>query len=126
MAVAARRDTRMTVAEFRLWAEPRPDEERWELIDGIALLMSPPSARHQRIVSNLIRRLDELAERRGRNALPGLGVLSAAMDEVRVEAWRRTEAGSWTVEALYRDDSLDLPELGGAVPVGALYTGLPL
>ncbi|WP_311275365.1 Uma2 family endonuclease [Methylobacterium sp. WCS2018Hpa-22] len=126
MAVAARRDTRMTVAEFRLWAEPRPDEERWELIDGIALLMSPPTGRHQRIVSNLIRRLDELAERRGRNALPGLGVLSAAMDEVRVEAWRRTEAGNWTVEALYRDDSLDLPELGGAVPVGALYTGLPL
>ena len=126
MAVAARRDTRMTVAEFRLWAEPRPDEERWELIDGIALLMSPPTGRHQRIVSNLIRRLDELAERRGRNALPGLGVLSAAMDEVRVEAWRRTEAGSWTVQALYRDDSLDLPELGGAVPVGALYTGLPL
>ena len=50
MAVAARRDTRMTVAEFRLWAEPRPDEERWELIDGIALLMSPPTGRHQRIV----------------------------------------------------------------------------
>ena len=81
MAVAARRDTRMTVAEFRLWAEPRPDEERWELIDGIALLMSPPTGRHQRIVMNLGRRLDELAERRGRNALPGLGVLSAAMDD---------------------------------------------
>lgn len=188
MAVAARRDTRMTVAEFRPWAEPRPDDERWELIDGIPLLMSPPSARHQRIVMNLGRRLDELAERRGCNALPGLGVLSAAVDdfapipdivvtcgplgpdgytsdpllvaevlspstmsldrgrktdfyrsvpslrtflivsqdEFRVEAWRRTEAGSWTVEALYRDDSLVLPELGGAVPVGALYTGLPL
>ena len=70
MAVAARRDTRMTVAEFRLWAEPRPDEERWELIDGIALLMSPSTARHQRIVSNLIRRLDELAERRAATRFP--------------------------------------------------------
>ena len=52
--------------------------------------------------------------------------LIVSHDEVRVEAWRRTEAGSWTVEALYRDDSLDLPELGGAVPVGTLYIGLPL
>jgi hypothetical protein len=52
--------------------------------------------------------------------------LIVSQDEVRVEAWRRTEAGSWTVDARYRDDSLDLPELGGAVPVGALYTGLPL
>ncbi len=34
MAVAARRDTRMQVAEYRDWVEDRPDEERWQLIDG--------------------------------------------------------------------------------------------
>lgn len=81
MGVAVRRETGMTVAEYRAWVEGTPDDERWELLDGEPVLMSPPSERHQRIVANLVRRLDELAERRGCSALPGLGVLSAAMDD---------------------------------------------
>ena len=81
MGVAVRRETRMSVGEYQVWVEDRPDEERWELLDGEPLLMSPASWVHQRIVSNLIRRLDDIAERRGCNALPGLAVLSAAMDD---------------------------------------------
>lgn len=81
MAVAARRETGMSVGEYRVWVEDRPDDERWELLEGEPVLMSPPKARHQRIVANLVRKLDELAERRGCNALPGLAVLSAAMDD---------------------------------------------
>lgn len=81
MAFAVGIDTGMNVAAFRSWAEARPDDERWELLDGEPVMMAPPSARHKRIVANLIRRLDELAERRGCNALTGLGVLSAAMDD---------------------------------------------
>jgi Uma2 family endonuclease len=81
MALAAKRDARMSVAEFRAWAEPRPDHERWELIDGAPVLMSPPRERHQRIVMNLAKRLDDLAEKRGCRALPGLAVLSPAMDD---------------------------------------------
>lgn len=81
MAVAVRRKNGMSVAEYQAWVEARPDDERWELLDGEPVLMSPPKARHQRVVAYLIRRLDELAERRGCNALPGLGVLSAAMDD---------------------------------------------
>ena len=81
MGVAVRRETGMTVAEYRAWVEGTPDDERWELLDGEPVLMSPPSERHQRIVMNIAKRLDELAERRGCSALPGLGVLSAATDD---------------------------------------------
>ncbi|MCJ2083621.1 Uma2 family endonuclease [Methylobacterium sp. J-090] len=81
MAVAARRETRMSVAEYRLWVEDRPDCERWELIDGEPLLMSPPRERHQAIVARIIRQLGDLADRKGCRALPGLAVLSAAMDD---------------------------------------------
>lgn len=81
MGVAVRREPGMSVAEFQTWVEETPEDERWELLDGEPVLMSPPRARHQRIVMNVGRRLDELAERRGCNALPGLGVLSAAMDD---------------------------------------------
>lgn len=81
MGVAVRREPGMNVAEFQAWVEDTPDDERWELLDGEPVLMSPATWRHQRIVMNVGRRLDELAERRGCSALPGLAVLSAAMDD---------------------------------------------
>jgi Uma2 family endonuclease len=43
-------DRRYTYADYRTW----PDEERWELIDGVAWNMSPaPSTRHQGILGEL-------------------------------------------------------------------------
>lgn len=81
MALAARRDTRMSMHAFRLWAEGRPEHERWELLDGEPVLMSPQRERHQAIVSNLIRRIGDLADGRGCRALPGLAILSAARDD---------------------------------------------
>lgn len=80
MALAVKRDARMDVAEYRAWVEAKPDEGRWELLDGVPVPMSPTSGRHQRIVANLVRRLDALAEARGCSA-PGLAILSAAMDD---------------------------------------------
>ncbi|WP_375464313.1 Uma2 family endonuclease [uncultured Methylobacterium sp.] len=81
MALAVKRDVRMSVAAYQAWVESKPEEERWELLDGLPVPMSPPAARHQRIVMNLGKRLDDLAEARGCSALPGLAVLSAAMDD---------------------------------------------
>ncbi|SFL23073.1 Uma2 family endonuclease [Methylobacterium pseudosasicola] len=81
MAVAARRDTRMGCAEFKRWAEGRPDAERWELLDGEPVLMSPPRERHQAIVANLIRRIGDLADGKGCRAMPGLGIVSPAQDD---------------------------------------------
>jgi Uma2 family endonuclease len=43
----------LSVASFRRWLESRPDEERWELIEGVPMMMAPPNRRHQRIASNL-------------------------------------------------------------------------
>jgi Uma2 family endonuclease len=43
----------LNVASFRAWLRSRPDEEHWQLIEGIPMMMAPPNRRHQRIVSNL-------------------------------------------------------------------------
>ena len=46
----AQRNGRYTVADYQTW----PDEERWELIDGEAYMMTPaPSGRHQQISSEV-------------------------------------------------------------------------
>jgi Uma2 family endonuclease len=43
----------LTVASFRTWLASRPDEEHWELIEGVPMMMTRPDRRHQRIASNL-------------------------------------------------------------------------
>jgi Uma2 family endonuclease len=43
----------MDVDEFMAFLETRPDNERWELIEGVAVMMAPPSYARQRIASNL-------------------------------------------------------------------------
>jgi Uma2 family endonuclease len=43
----------MDVDEFMAFMETRPDNERWELIEGVAVMMAPPSKAHQRIAMNL-------------------------------------------------------------------------
>jgi Uma2 family endonuclease len=43
----------LSVASFRAWLESRPEEEHWELIEGVPMMMTPPNRRHQRISSNL-------------------------------------------------------------------------
>jgi Uma2 family endonuclease len=65
----------MTVEEFYAFTETRPDEEKWELIDGEPVLNASPSRLHQRIVKNLVVLLSAF-ERRATSweILPGLGV----------------------------------------------------
>ncbi len=43
----------MDVDEFMAFLETRPDGERWELVEGVAVMMAPPSYVHQRIARNL-------------------------------------------------------------------------
>ena len=80
MAVAAHRDTRMRVAEYRDWIAPRPDCERWELLNGVPVRQEPQPGRHQRIVTNLLLGLGDLADDQGGSAYPGLAILNPAMD----------------------------------------------
>jgi Uma2 family endonuclease len=43
----------MDVDEFMAFLETRPKGEHWDLIEGSAVMMAPPSYAHQRIASNL-------------------------------------------------------------------------
>jgi Uma2 family endonuclease len=42
----------MDVDQFMAFIEMRPKEERWHLIEGIAVMMAPPSLAHQWIALN--------------------------------------------------------------------------
>ncbi|BBB89626.1 MAG TPA: Uma2 family endonuclease [Methylomusa anaerophila] len=46
---AIRNDRVYTYADYLNW----PENERWEIIDGVAYMMAPPSTEHQRIVGRL-------------------------------------------------------------------------
>jgi Uma2 family endonuclease len=66
----------MTIAEFYEFTDQRPDDEKWELIDGEPILNAAPSRLHQGIVKNVLFALT-LRERELSAAwevLPGLGV----------------------------------------------------
>lgn len=54
---------RLSAAAFRSFQDSRPDEERWELIDGTPVMMTPPLIDHNRIASNLERLLNDALER---------------------------------------------------------------
>jgi len=44
----------MTVEDFYAFTDRRPDEEKWELIDGELVLNAAPSPRHQLIIRNVL------------------------------------------------------------------------
>lgn len=44
---------RLSMEQFHAFYNDRPEREKWELIDGVALMMSPPTLMYQRIAGNL-------------------------------------------------------------------------
>ena len=42
----------MDLDEFMAFLEMRPKEERWDLIEGVAVMMAPPSLAHQWIAGS--------------------------------------------------------------------------
>lgn len=71
-----RKPPRMSLELFRAFVERRPDEEHWELIDGVAMMMAPPTVAHQKIASNLQRLLENALEHHAPSmtALPSIGL----------------------------------------------------
>ena len=56
MGAALKREGQYTYADYLQW----PDDERWELIDGVAFCMTPaPTTRHQGIVGELFFQLQQ-------------------------------------------------------------------
>ncbi len=81
MSALLKQRPRYNVAAFVEYIRPFPDDERWELIAGEAILMSPQTLRHQGIVSNLMAICRKLARPRGCREYPGLGTLNDAIDD---------------------------------------------
>jgi Uma2 family endonuclease len=124
----------MTVEEFYAFTDTRPDEEKWELIDGEPILNAAPSRLHQRIVKNLILALGNRERELAAwwTVLPGLGV--------RVSETDRPEPDVLVVPSDYRslDQERDTSDVIAAFEVlspstmardlrwkRTAYTGLP-
>ena len=76
MGVPFRDPGPMKAEDFFAFTDTRPDDEKWELIDGEPVLNASPSYGHQRVVQNLAFTL-EAASRQPHHAwevLPGLGL----------------------------------------------------
>jgi Uma2 family endonuclease len=58
-----RRRPQLTMEQFHAFRDDRPKEEKWELIDGVPMMMPPPTLVHQRIASNLDRILNAHLEK---------------------------------------------------------------
>jgi len=48
-----RRLPQFSMEQFHAFRDERPKEEKWELIDGVPMMMPPPTLIHQRIARNL-------------------------------------------------------------------------
>ncbi|MFM8332780.1 MAG: Uma2 family endonuclease [Candidatus Methylumidiphilus sp.] len=73
------RPDRYTVADYMGW----PDEERWELIDGVAYDMSPaPPIKHQKIAGGLYSLLHE--KLRGKTCQPFIAPVDVILSAVDV------------------------------------------
>jgi Uma2 family endonuclease len=66
----------MTVEEYFAFTDTRPDNEKWELIDGEPILNASPSSFHQRILWNLVFLIGTIERQRSQSweAIPGIGV----------------------------------------------------
>ena len=69
-----------TVEEFLEFADGRPDDEKWELIDGQPFMNAAPSGLHQFIVGNVMFALTSALRAQGSAliAYPGIGVRVSA------------------------------------------------
>jgi Uma2 family endonuclease len=112
MAVSTQRKrSALSIEAFRAFYASRPDEEHWELIDGVPMMMAPATFIHQRIASNLERLLNDALARQD-------------VHNVRVDG---RSGESWQVDVLDKvNDVLTLPAFGLRCAVGDLYRGTPL
>jgi Uma2 family endonuclease len=54
-----RHGPQLTMKQFHAFRDERPKEEKWELIDGVPIMMPPPTLVHQLVADNLNRLLNE-------------------------------------------------------------------
>jgi Uma2 family endonuclease len=62
-SAALRKQPQLSLAEFSAFRDARPNEEKWELIDGVPMMMPLPTIIHQIIARNLVRHLTDVLDR---------------------------------------------------------------
>ena len=67
-------DDQMTVEELLAFTATRPDEERWELIEGVQVLNATPVDFHQIVCGNLVAHLLAQKVRIEAEWLPMIGI----------------------------------------------------
>jgi len=96
----------MTVEEFYAFTDTRPDEEKWELIDGEPILNASPTPIHQWIVGNLLLALRSRARELEASwaPFPGLGVRVSDINRPEPDILVIPRAGS-SLAKFWRDRS---------------------
>jgi Uma2 family endonuclease len=98
-----RRTPQLTMEQFHAFRDERPKEEKWELIDGVPIMMPPPTLVHQRIADNLNQLLNE------------------RLREVKPE-WRAVrDAGVWLKGDEKYNPEPDVTVIDAAVSLGQIY-----
>ncbi len=79
MSLAQKTEKRFTYKDYLKW----PDEERWELVDGVAYNMTPaPSFRHQRVAGMFYHIL--MNNLKGKSCIPGIAPTDVVLSEYDV------------------------------------------
>ncbi len=67
-------ELQLTIKEFLAFTATRPQEERWELIEGVAILNPPPVGIHQLIAANIVAFLHAHKRAKDTTWIPLLGI----------------------------------------------------
>lgn len=67
-------EQQLTIEEFLAFTDTRPEGERWELIEGVAVLNPSPVEHHQMVAANIVAYLVAHKQRTGAGWFPMLGV----------------------------------------------------
>jgi Uma2 family endonuclease len=67
-------EDQMTIEEFLSFTDTRPDDEKWELIEGVPVMSPSPVSFHQLIVGNIVTHLMNHKRATGAPWLPSIGI----------------------------------------------------
>jgi len=98
-----RRTPQLTMEQFHAFRDERPKEEKWELIDGVPMMMPPPTLMHQRIARNLET------------------LLNARLQKVRPEWQAEYEVGVWLRGDKKYNPEPDVTVIDAAIALGQIY-----
>jgi Uma2 family endonuclease len=98
-----RRAPQITMKQFHAFRDERPKEEKWELIDGVPMMMPPPTLIHRRIGRNLET------------------LLNAKLRQVKPEWQADREVGIWLEGDDKYNPEPDVTVIDADIGIGQIY-----